>query len=233
MKIYVIGKQKKEVEKLKRIIKELNYELNDKYPDIVLSFGGDGSLFIAERLYPGIPKLPVRDKSLCLLCNRLKLKNIIDKLLLDKFSITENNKIEGIIKKKNKSIRLIGMNDIVIRNNEPYHAIRFKVKVNKKMFFKLPEEIIGDGIVASTALGSTGYFHSITRKKFKKGIGIAFNNPTQKIKPIKGKNLKAVFKLIRNTAEVSVDNNEKTYVMNKGDKIVIRESKEKYRIVKI
>src|SRR3989344_9182806 len=97
MKIYIIGKQKKELEKLKRIIKELNYELNDKYPDIVISFGGDGSLFITERLYPGIPKLPVRDKSLCLLCNRLKLKNIIDKLLLDKFSITENNKIEGII----------------------------------------------------------------------------------------------------------------------------------------
>lgn len=235
MNIFIIGKQKKEVEKLKEIIKKCSTDckLNSRYPDIVISFGGDGSLFIAERLYPGIPKLPLRDKSLCLLCNKFEVEKILDRLSTKKFSITEYNKIEGIIKKKHKSIKIIGMNDIVIRNKEPYHAIRFNVKVNKKLFFRLSGEIIGDGIVAATSTGSTGYFHSIAKKTFNKGIGIAFNNPTEKIRPIIGKNLKAVLKIIRNTAQVSVDNYKKIYEMNEGDKIIIKKSDEKYRIVKI
>ena len=37
-------------------------------PDAVISFGGDGTILLSERLFPGVPKLNVRDRGDCMSC---------------------------------------------------------------------------------------------------------------------------------------------------------------------
>ena len=72
-----------------------------------------------------------------------------------KYKIENQIKLEIIIKGK----KILCLNDFVLRNKNPYEAIRFTVNGKEK---------IGDGVVVSTPFGSTAYFNSITKKKFKK-----------------------------------------------------------------
>jgi NAD+ kinase len=231
MKIVVIGKIKKDVDMLKRRIKRCSScKIVEKNPDFVFSFGGDGSFLIAERIFPLIPKLLIRDRSLCKKCNEDKLKIVLEKLIHKQFIIKKYYKIEAKIKKQNKLIKKIAVNDIVIRNKEPYHALRFTLRINNK---RINDVFIGDGIVTATSFGSTGYFYSITKKNFKEGVGVAFNNVTIKANPLIFKNPIIKLKIIRNKAVVCSDNDRRTIIIDKGDIVEIRKSKERFKIIEI
>ena len=80
MKIALVGKIKKDIKQLKRQIEFCGYEIVSRNPDVVISFGGDGSFLIAERRFPSVPKLPVRDKSICKRCNIGKLDRLLMRL---------------------------------------------------------------------------------------------------------------------------------------------------------
>ncbi len=94
-------------------------------------------------------------------------------------------------------------------------------------------DVIGDGVVISTAFGSTAYFSSIARKSFKKGIGVAFNNTTIGFKPVIKENPKILFKLKRNKAYLTSDNHSKKIILNEGDVVEISKSSEQLFLVKI
>lgn len=55
MKIKIISREKAFIKKFKKAIKEHGFNPTIKNPDIILTIGGDGTLFYAERLYPEIP----------------------------------------------------------------------------------------------------------------------------------------------------------------------------------
>jgi len=228
MKITVSGKNKKEVELLKKRISSFKgfCNISEKNPDIVITFGGDGSLLYGERKYPGVPKLMLRNKSICKKCNRGVLRVLLMKLFNKKYKIQEYHKIEARVKGRKK----IGVNEIIIRNSEQFHALRFNVFVNNK---KVNEDIIGDGIVVCTPYGSSGYFHSITRKSFKKGIGIAFNNSIKKIAPIILRDSVVKLKVLRNSGVVSVDNDPRVIKIKEKDVVIIKQSKERFKIIRI
>ncbi|MEM7816858.1 MAG: hypothetical protein QXZ20_03015, partial [Candidatus Aenigmatarchaeota archaeon] len=106
---------------------------------------------------------------------------------------------------------------------------RFYVKINAK---KITNELIGDGIVISTPYGSRGYFKSITRKTFEKGIGIAFNNTTKKMKPMIIDDNSIIEILInRGKGVIAFDNNPRLIRIKDRDVIKIKKSEKKARII--
>ncbi|MBI4154720.1 hypothetical protein HY498_01400 [Candidatus Woesearchaeota archaeon] len=226
-KIIVVGKESGSVNYIKNYFKRNGFEIVKKNPEFVISVGGDGSYFYAERLYPGIPKILVRYTSKCYLCENLGIDKIVKNIKSGKFKIVKDNKLVALFKGKN----LIAVNDVCIRNVNPIYAIRFSLFINGKLKYK---EIIGDGVVIATTFGSSGYFKSITGNTFKNGFGVAFNNPTIKLKPLFLKNKDNVkVKIFRGDAHLSVDNYPKIFNVGKNENVLIKVHKESAKLVRL
>ncbi len=209
MKITVTGKNSKDIAGL---VKNLNFEIVKSNPDVVISYGGDGTLLYSERIYPGVPKLPIRDGLVCKKCLKHDETVLLTNLLKGKLKLKEYQKLETVILYQT----VTALNDFVIRNLAPIHTIRFRTSLTGKL-------IIGDGIIISTHFGSTGYFKSITGKTFEKGWGVAFNNITEKIKPLQLKADDEIkFKLIRGQATLSYDNNPDILTLDEGSELVFK-----------
>lgn len=220
MKINLIGKDPDKINNFKEKLSKLNVEYSEENPEIVIACGGDGTFLMAERRFPGIPKILLKDSNTCKKCCdlNLEIEEIIEKFNKGEYKISEIKKIKAIC--ENNEIReLIGINDIVIRNTLPTEAIRFKLKINEKEL----GEFIGDGIVISTPYGSKAYFSSIARKDFEKGIGIAFNNITEhKEFLIANHEDKIEIEITRGPGVLVADNNRDFIDLEKGSKIIIK-----------
>lgn len=215
MKVLLYGKNSKDI---KGLVTDLGFEVVVVSPDVVISYGGDGTLLASERLYPGIPKLPIRDSLVCKKCSEHEEKVVLKALIDGQLHLKEYRKLHTKIAGKD----LHALNDFVIRNKEAVHAIRFEVQ---------GKYLIGDGIVISTPLGSTGYFKSITQTTFSKGFRVAFNNTTEKVNPIiLGLSDKVYFKLIRGHGGLTYDNSHNQYTIKEGAQIIFKESLQKASI---
>lgn len=194
MKVFILGKNSKN---LAGLLKNLGFEMVNSNSDVVITYGGDGTLLTAERIYPGIPKLPIRDSLICKKCSEHQDEIVLKKLLDGKLKLKEYKKLKTEILYKS----FLALNDFVIRNQNPIHTIRFKLPTVDDQL------LIGDGVVIATPFGSTGYFKSITGKTFEEGFGLAFNNTTEKISPLFLKENEEInFELTRGKATLSFDN---------------------------
>lgn len=207
MRVILTGKNSKDIEKL---VKKLGFEIVTEDSDVVLSYGGDGTLLSAERKYPGIPKLPIRDSLICKKCPEHNDEVLLKKLISNRLQLKVYRKLETEILFK----KFYALNDFVVRNSFPIHAIRFDA--NDKF-------LIGDGIVIATPFGSTGYFKSITGKTFDSGFGIAFNNTTQEVSPLILKAGNVVnFRLKRGKATLSFDNSPDIFNIDEGSELIFK-----------
>lgn len=210
MKILLHGKNSKKIEEL---VKSLGFEVVETNPEVVISYGGDGTLLVSERLYPGIPKLPMRNSDICKKCINHDEQTVLNLLKTGKLKQKEYKKLQTSILFKD----FFAFNDFVVRNASPIHTIRFKVTINEKPLDKL---FIGDGIVVSTPWGSTGYFKSITGENFDTGFAVAFNNITEKTKNLYLKDKDTIiFQLIRGKATLSWDNNPDIFTIDEGSQL--------------
>jgi len=227
MNVVVVGLKRKIVED---VLSKFGLKLNKKNPEIVISFGGDGTALYAERVYPGIPRILIKHSKTCNKCEEHDFSKIFSALKQGRFTITEEIKIEGVVNNDPKK-RLVGLNEIVIHHKPLTKTIRFRVKVNGRL---IEDKVIGDGLLVATPYGSTGYFHSITRMSFKKGLGIAFNNPIKKRKNLVV-DADSVIKveILRGDGLMVADNYERMIHIGKGDLITIKKMKEKARIIKL
>jgi len=228
MKVLLAGKNSKSIEGL---VKNLGFAVVNEQPDAIISYGGDGTLLAAERIYPGIPKLPIRDSLVCKKCPRHGEKVLLESLRDNKLTLKEYKKIETTIFYQT----FTAFNDFVIRNVQPMHAIRFQVTSSMSSLRKQGsinnQLLIGDGIVLSTPFGSTGYFKSITGQTFEEGWAVAFNNTTEKISPLFLKDEdKVIFKLVRGTATLSFDNNPDIFNIDEGSEITFKLSEKVAKI---
>lgn len=212
---------------LKRLLEERESEIKIKIdyrnPEIILCYGGDGSLLFSEREYPRIPKIFIHKKN-----DIKKIKEIIEDILKNKSKIIfkELPKLEVYV--NNKMQDTLAMNDVNIHYTPP-EALRFFLKIDRKIVTK---ELVGDGVVISTPFGSNGYFKSITRKTFNRGIGVAFNNTTERMKPIiLDENSEIEIILTRGKGCIAIDNLQKLIKIKSGDSIKIRRAKEKARVL--
>lgn len=227
MKVVVVGHARKFIEDK---LPEFGLELCKEKPDIIISFGGDGSALYAERIYPGIPRVMIRNSKYCVKCKEEDYSKVLKVIREKKYKIKEEMKVE-IIVNDDMNKKLIGLNEVGIHHKIPTKALRLRIKVNGKI---IEDEQISDGLIVATPYGSTAYFYSICRKKFSKGLGIAIKNPSRgKVCIIVGENSIIEVEVLRGFGLVAADNNETMFEVTAGDKILIKKSNGKAKIIEI
>lgn len=224
MKVLIFGKESKTITDL---VKKSGFEIVDKNPDIIASYGGDGTLMRSEFEFPGVPKLVLKGSWVCKLCANLPNEDILNLVKNGKYRVEEFMKLEAAAHGK----KLVALNDIVAHNADPRHAIRYRIFVNGK---EISGEIIGDGVVIATPLGSTGYYRSITDSFFEMGIGLAFNNSTeQSDHMVLKENSQIKIKVARGPVIVYADNQSSAIALEEGEELVVKKSEETAKIVRV
>lgn len=202
--------------------------LNERKPEFVVSYGGDGTLLKSEALYPGIPKLFIKNTKIGKLAQKKENHEIIEEFIADNYHIKKIKKIEAVINNKTK---LVGATEITLHNSDPRTAVRYTVKIDEE---QIHHELIGDGVIVCNSLGSTGYYRSITDSYFEVGIGIAFNNSTEQSDHIVLKNERHIkIAIIRGPAVLFADNQEESYSLQKGDCVEFFESQKEFKLIRI
>lgn len=225
MKVAVVGRHRRYVEEE---LPKYGLKLSKKNPDVVISYGGDGTILQSEIMYPGIPKIFIRHSYLCIKCHGDEYTKFLRYLSKKKkFKIIKEIKVEASVNGK----KLVGMNEVNIVSEKPIFAVRFDLSVNGK---SIARNVIGDGVVVATPFGSRAYFYSIARKTFKNGLGIAFNNSRKKMKNLVIKDSSIIkVKILRDGGWVIADNNPKFIHVSAGDVITVRKSKKMAKTIKI
>lgn len=183
--------------------------------DLVLSHGGDGTLLRAERRYPLVTKLPVRQNRSTHACPRHDLDAVLARLMAGELVREELSRIELHI----GQARFHALNDVVLRNENPALAVRFRLSVDGGP----EEEFSGDGLVVATPFGSTGYFHSITRSRFQRGLGLAFNNSTRSRESrVLAADARLEVAVVRGPAVLVHDNDPRSVVLREGHRFSLR-----------
>ena len=224
---------KKDVKAIKKMLLKKGFIVSACKPDIIVSYGGDGTFLACERNYPGIPKILLREKGektkeIDVTLN--EFERVLEKVRKGLYKIVEFYKVEAIYNTK----KLIGLNEVQIRNKLPIEALRFSVKINGKVL----RNVVADGILVATPFGSTGYFSSMGGRKFNKGLGVCLNNPyfpkdKRKKCMIVSEKKKIYVKINYGDAYLAADNNRNIISLRIGDKVLVRKSDEKARVIKV
>ena len=208
---------------------ENNFQIVNKNPDFIVSYGGDGTVLYSERFFPEVPKLIIKKSTICRKCDYTfpQINDILAKIKSGSFIIKKEIKLETTFKDK----KLVGLNEIQIHSKLPIYAVRFSLSIDGKEF----PNLIGDGVVFATPFGSTGYYKSTGGKEFKKGIGISFNNLYNKqIKSfIVNEDSVIRVKINRGPGLVFADNNESFILLEDNDLITINKSKSIAKLIYI
>ncbi|MCL5733828.1 MAG: hypothetical protein M1334_04225 [Patescibacteria group bacterium] len=224
MKVLIFGKDKN---KIYPLVKKLGFEVTEKNPEIILSYGGDGTFIKSEFEFPGIRKVILKNSRICKTCSKFSNKEVLNKIKENKFIVKKLWKLEAAVKNKT----FYAINDIAVHNKNPLHGIRYEIYIDGK---KLGGEIIGDGIVAATSFGSTAYYRSITGSFFESGIGLAFNNSTEPFNHVVlRENREIKLKVLRGPAIVYADNQTEVVDINEGDEVFIKKSPKTAKILSV
>ncbi len=222
MRAVIFGKRKDEI---KTLIENSDFEVVDANPEIVISYGGDGTIMQSEYEFPGIPKVVLRGSHICKLCSNLPNDEVLRRVKDNKYSVLEIQKLKA----EAKGETFFGLNDVVIHNDDTRHAIRYTIEING---VPISEEIIGDGIVVATPFGSTGYYRSITDSFFEVGVGLAFNNSTEQADHVVLKeDAKIKIGITRGPARLYIDNQEKSVELREGEYATVEKSNEVAKII--
>ncbi len=186
-------------------------------PEVVISYGGDGTYLLSEVEYPGIPKVMIRDSKICKKCINLPIEETLKRLSEGKYIDNSLIKIEASYKGKQYTVT----NDIIVANAIPTAAVRHKIYINDVPYID-GREIISSGIVVATPFGSGAYYRSITHGVFSVGIGLAFNNSTEQVDHIILKETDEIrFELTRGHAVLAIPGHEMEKI-DEGDSVIIK-----------
>lgn len=191
--------------------------LVERDPDAILCHGGDGTLLRAEREWPGVSKLPIRVGSRAQLCSRHDLGGVLSRLAEGQLNQVSLEKLELLIGRRS----FFAMNDVVLRNENPATAVRFRLLVSGSD----SGELTGDGVVFSTPFGSTGYYRSITGETIDSGFGVALNNCTDMRRVFQvGEATRVDVELLRGPAVIVYDNDQRAIPMRDGHTFRVQRS---------
>ncbi len=221
----IFAKNEERAEDLRNRMTGRGFVHDQNDPEFMVSLGGDGTFLRAERRFPGLPKLCVRDSLVCFKCHDEPVGEMLEMITNVQYRIHEVMKLRA----STAEMEFQATNDITIRNADPRRAIRFRLTVNGE---EVGETLIGDGIVAATPFGSTGYYRSVTGSSFEEGLGIAFNNLTEPRQPLRlGTDAEVRIEIVRGSAHLTTDNASLLGLFEQGDAITIGKSDEVARLV--
>ena len=138
---------------IRKYIKICNEAELEKYVDVVISFGGDGTMLGAARLMinSGIPIMGVNVGRLGFLAE-FSVKEIdssIYDLLHGNYRIVDRSVLETEIDNE----MIFALNDFVVEKKDTSRMISFEIFTNKHLVCNLRS----DGIILTTPTGSTAY----------------------------------------------------------------------------
>jgi hypothetical protein len=146
-----------------------------QHKNMVISYGGDGTLLKTFHENPDKCIIPIRDYGRC-----EKHKNLLNEIIgvsTSELKYELKQKLGDLIECDNEK----AMSEIQVISADPTQCLRFNVSINNKKFM---ENVIANGIILSTTIGATGYFKSVARTIFREGYGLGFICPTYGINNI-------------------------------------------------
>jgi hypothetical protein len=146
-----------------------------QHKDIVISYGGDGTLLKTFHENPDKCIIPIRDYGRCE--NHKNLLNEIIGVSKSELKYSLKQKLGDLIECDDE----MAMSEIQVISADPTQCLRMNVSVNSKRFM---DNVIANGIILSTTIGATGYFKSVARTIFREGYGLGFICPTYGINNI-------------------------------------------------
>lgn len=221
-----------ESEKLRPLVeKHAGLKLVAKSPDTVVCFGGDGTLLAAERLWPGIPKVPLRNSRRGVRCIAAPPEGVIAQLAAGKLLPQPQLKLACRLEfadGKRPAQELVALNEVSGHMGRVTSSLRYRVWFDGRAYGSAPDhEIIGDGFVVCSPFGSTAYFNQITRGIFWQGIGVAFkytNEQTTHI--IVPEDTTVRVQITRGPAVIAHDSAPEILDADAGDTLTIRRAEE-------
>lgn len=194
--------------------------VESKTPDLVITYGGDGTLLSAERDFPGIPKLPIRDTRTASLCKSHNIEDLIKAYITNNLKKTEMIKISA----RYRGEELIALNDIFVHNCQRVTAIRYSIAIDDEVYIK---EAASDSFGIATPHGSTAYFKSITGTVFRVGVGLAFSNSREREDHVIVSETSTIdITILRGPAMMVADNSPEVVSLETGDHISVSKSKD-------
>lgn len=214
-----------EVDTLRPILSKYSeYQVVDRDPELVICYGGDGTLLSAEHEWPGVTKLPIRNSRRGIRCIPHPPDQVIERLAKNRLTRNAFIKIGCRVFRDSTPMpkrTLTAMNEFNVHMGNINSAVRFKVWINDEAFAD-EAEIIGDGVVVSTPFGSTAYFNQITRGVFHAGLGIAFKNTTELTSHLVVPDNVTIRVLITRGPAVLAHDNCPEYVdLEEGDRLIL------------
>ncbi len=217
MKVKLIGKN---LEDIIPLLALYGFEEVNKNPELLIAHGGDGTLLTAEREFPGIPKLPLRDSRTAPLCEKHSYNEQLNAFCHSQTTKSTLVKLSGICNNR----VITGMNDVFIHNVQRISAMRYRVWIDDQLY---ANEIVGDSVGMATPHGSTAYYRSITHSIFRVGLGLAFSNSTELVNHLVLPETSVVrIQIVRGPAEVVADNSPEVFRLDKSDEVLIKKSNE-------
>ncbi len=210
---------------LPEIKKHASLTLVDKEPEIIVCYGGDGTLLDAELRWPGLPKVPVLNSQRGHRCIPHPAKEVIERLAQHALVCNNYTKLECAIyhyDNPEPDCLVMALNEFSVHMGYINSAVRFRL-----WFDDIPYEngleILGDGFVVSTPFGSTAYYNQITRGVFTHGIGVAFkytNEHTNHI--VQSDDIVTRVEITRGPAVLAFDSSRDYFDLDTGDTLIIR-----------
>jgi len=195
-------------------------------PEVVVCYGGDGTLLSAEQKWPGIPKVPIRNSRRGIRCIAHPPQDVIAHLVDGKLVRTKYMKLSCEVwthGDKAAAHVLAAMNEVNVHMAHINSAVRFRLWINDEDVAD-GDEIVGDGFVISTPFGSTAYFHQITRGVFHAGLGIAFKNTAWHTDHfVVPSDATAKVLITRGPAVLAFDNSTQYHDLAEGDRLVVKQ----------
>lgn len=144
-------------EQLLTILHQKGLEIVNSKPDVVVSLGGDGTMLNAIRKHhhKKVPFIGVNTGSLGFIpsVDPLHIEEMANALLQDEYKKSLYPLLKVVaITTQGEVLSAYGFNEIVVKQAAP-RLMRAKVYIDDMHF----NDFAGDGILLSTAFGSTGY----------------------------------------------------------------------------
>ena len=209
----------------KSVDRHANLTLVDADPDVVVCYGGDGTLLAAEREFPGVPKVPVLNSRRGHRCIPHPAKEVLQGLAEGKLVSNSYTKIRAEVLRGDERLipaELVALNEFNVHMGLINSAVRFQLWLNGEPY-ENGVELLGDGFVVCTPFGSTAYFAQITRGIFTTGLGIAFKSTNAHVDHlIVPDNTEFRVRITRGPAVLAYDSADQYVQLVEDDELIVR-----------
>ena len=208
MKVRLVGKN---LDDIVPYLREYGLTVTEGDAPLIVCHGGDGTLLQAEREFPGVPKLPIRDEGTAPRCPAHGYAAELEAFTQGKMKKVLLPKIAG----RCGGRQLTAVNDIFVHNGDITSALRYRVRIDGELY---AHEIVGDGVCFSSVHGSTAYYRSITHSIFRVGLGLAFSNSTEEVSHlVLSEKSHIEIEIVRGPGVLTADNAPERLPLKTGD----------------